>query len=1027
MSISYVYISDLQQHMKTQWKEQYRYFVETRASKAIIERIKEEQCFIISGPFGCGKSSLAFHIALKLEEALEYDFMIISNPDDLLKYASDYKKQVFLIDDVFGKYSVSEYDMMWWNRQGESFQHLLTRNTNLRLLMTSRLHIYKYLAVNVIHLRVNVCHINLISDDLVLTYEERQTIGRCYLSDNVISKLAKSVVSLYSFFPLLCANFYNHQAENDIQHFTLPLEHVKTEIENIQKSQDLFYLALSVLIVCDNKMQKEFLNQNDHEYDEMLNCVSKELGYGKKISKNLLLLRIIALTGSYLSDKDSYLECLNVNLFNVLAFCIGPSLMNSILRYGTMSFIIERMQPETLCGHYPNLTIIIPKSSLESYFERLLVELKTGSFVFFKKKHHVLDECRESFITYMEHNLRKGDLKTGIDATTVLHVVSAEGYEEYVDFFLGLDTNMVNQQDNYGQTALHKACMKGHINISNLLLDNGAYIDISDNDSKSALDIACDCGLSDTCMAELLLSRNAKIRQKLTDARTALHIACVNNEIKVASLLLKYKAKVNKRDYHGYTPLHLACKNGHVDIVELLITHRPKINVSDYKGKTALHFACRNGHLKVAELLLLHKANPNQCDMLRNTPIFIACETNHIKIVKLLLDYKADVNCKNLAQMTLLHVACLIDNKEIVSLLIENGALIDEPAKDFQTALFLACLKGYHSIAAELLRHGASLNKANQNGQTPLHIACKEVHGETVKILINAGANMNDSNNNGMTPLHMACTGESEEIVKLLISAGVDVTKDNNDGKAPLDIALKSRKKEIVSLLLKANVDESTGKNECIPSLLNACTEGNEAVVEVLLDSVAYVNEVDKDGMTPLLMACKGGKENIVTMLINAGVDVNKGNTNGITPLLMACDEGNEAIVKVLLNSVAIVNKSDTNGMTPLHAACKIGNNNLVSLLLKAGAEVNKCDKNGIKPLHIAYKKTGNGGLNLGAEGETVGFMIFDNTCRGGIKEIIRLLLDAGASVNKDDTYDAIPVQVAYPNEKKFIRDLFFS
>ncbi|CAG2236460.1 unnamed protein product [Mytilus edulis] len=412
----------------------------------------------------------------------------------------------------------------------------------------------------------------------------------------------------------------------------------------------------------------------------MLKFVSKELGYEKKTSKQLLLLHLIALTGSYVREKDFSFECLNVDFFNALACCIGPSIMYSILRYGSMSFIIERVHPEISSGHYPNLTIVIPKSLLEIYFERVLVQIETGSFDFFMGNQHVLAECRESFITYLKRNVRNGVLKTSIRATMVLHVVSTEGYEEYVHFFIGIDKNLVNQQDSNGQTALHKACIKGHVNIAKLLLDNGANIDIHDNNYKTALDIACDSGLNDTCLVDFLLSRKAKIGPKLTDFRTALHVACERNRFDLAELLLKYKASVNEQDYRQYTPLHLACKNGHVDIVELLMEHKPKLNLFDFKGRTALFYcaceqgsfeiaemllinkaivdfddkegstplyaACKNGNLKVAKLLLLNKANPNKRNAFRNTPILIACEKNHIEIVKLLLVYEVDVNCK---------------------------------------------------------------------------------------------------------------------------------------------------------------------------------------------------------------------------------------------------------------------------------------------------------------------------------------------------------------------------------------------
>jgi len=43
--------------------------------------------------------------------------MIISDLDDIIKYATDEKKQLFVLDDMFGKYSLNDHNTGWWSRQ----------------------------------------------------------------------------------------------------------------------------------------------------------------------------------------------------------------------------------------------------------------------------------------------------------------------------------------------------------------------------------------------------------------------------------------------------------------------------------------------------------------------------------------------------------------------------------------------------------------------------------------------------------------------------------------------------------------------------------------------------------------------------------------------------------------------------------------------------------------------------------------------------------------------------------------------
>jgi ABC-type polar amino acid transport system ATPase subunit len=45
-----------------------------------------EQCVMITGPFGSGKSMTVFYVALRLEDVDGFDIMIVSDLDDIIKY-----------------------------------------------------------------------------------------------------------------------------------------------------------------------------------------------------------------------------------------------------------------------------------------------------------------------------------------------------------------------------------------------------------------------------------------------------------------------------------------------------------------------------------------------------------------------------------------------------------------------------------------------------------------------------------------------------------------------------------------------------------------------------------------------------------------------------------------------------------------------------------------------------------------------------------------------------------------------------
>ncbi|XP_067678312.1 uncharacterized protein [Haliotis asinina] len=116
----------------------------------------------------------------------------------------------------------------------------------------------------------------------------------------------------------------------------------------------------------------------------------------------------------------------------------------------------------------------------------------------------------------------------------------------------------------------------------------------------------------------------AKINKTNTKGETALHLACMKNQIvKLKQLLAVPGVDVNARDHAGWTPLHEACNKGNVECVDLLLKYVPARTMDSYLNKnqpckkvdllactpdgiTPLHDAVASNHLDVCRLLLTH-------------------------------------------------------------------------------------------------------------------------------------------------------------------------------------------------------------------------------------------------------------------------------------------------------------------------------------------------------------------------------------------------------------------------------------
>lgn len=79
-------------------------------------------------------------------------------------------------------------------------------------------------------------------------------------------------------------------------------------------------------------------------------------------------------------------------------------------------------------------------------------------------------------------------------------------------------------------------------------------------------------------MRELLQS-DYNIDAKNQDGQTALHLACLEGEPKIALELLDRGASPNCLDGKGHTPLHYACREGYFHCVQHLLDHGASMTI----------------------------------------------------------------------------------------------------------------------------------------------------------------------------------------------------------------------------------------------------------------------------------------------------------------------------------------------------------------------------------------------------------------------------------------------------------------
>ena len=161
----------------------------------------------------------------------------------------------------------------------------------------------------------------------------------------------------------------------------------------------------------------------------------------------------------------------------------------------------------------------------------------------------------------------------------------------------------VDLQDEDGQTALFHALRNKGIpfGILSSLVKNGANLNTRRKYDKCTplMSVTQSCGMYEEQLVTWLVENGADVDLQDKDGLTALHYACkTDNSCEVVSCLIKNGANINACTGNKVTPLMRAAKKGNSDVVSLLIARGANVDLKDKDGDTAFHYtACEEDSL----------------------------------------------------------------------------------------------------------------------------------------------------------------------------------------------------------------------------------------------------------------------------------------------------------------------------------------------------------------------------------------------------------------------------------------------
>jgi ankyrin repeat protein len=504
-----------------------------------------------------------------------------------------------------------------------------------------------------------------------------------------------------------------------------------------------------------------------------------------------------------------------------------------------------------------------------------------------------------------------------------------------------------------------------------------------------------------TALAERLVRAGADLTGNW--GSEALTNAAAMGNLGLVSFLIEKGANPNPQDTSNWYPILLiATRMGDEELVELLLKHGARVDTSFDQNNcpSMLASAARNGDCQLVQLLLDGGVHTDDRFARRETALGIAADRGHSKLAIKLLNAGAAVHPPLLrlllggssnTEMSALYEAIRHGHQDVIKLLLEHRAdpntrtyHRDDPDGTGMTALYVAVATNNIQAVRLLLNAGARVNEINlqinlqdnlpsyrYRKETALQRAVRTSNTGLVKILLNAGAiaispfseiqlrkESEYQDNFSYNTVNLLVHNPDSEITGLLYTA--DPSAILKYGAHFLHSAIRWDDIEMAQFLLDAGVDVNGVPTESFQgtALQHAVSAGNFELAHILLDYGANVNAPPRGnhGRTALQSAAGIGSTELVHILLNRGADIHApGTIEHGTALQLAAKSGYVEIVKLLFHFITIrdsqtnapsnCSNSDTASndwrSTMLPAAARGGLFEIVKLLLTEGADIN--------------------------------------------------------------------------------------
>ncbi|XP_071138284.1 uncharacterized protein [Mytilus edulis] len=399
-----------------------KYFVNTTAIKCVMNYIHQHECVSVIGPSGVGKTFLVYHVALEMEK-IGYTILKVDSPKQIKKHYISDNKLLFVVDDMCGNYTANTEKLEEWKSSMNDITEILDKNM-CKLILTCRLQVFQ--DEEFTHSKFKLFHeciCNLVDKKHALTFSEKQQLAKMYFKNTADEKLKP--IFQYNFFPVLCQLYDRRDISNFSEDAFLkdPFAFYKVELDNLYHDCKYKFVALLLLVVCNNRLQRKDLTNKEDKVLNILWHIREECPI-KQFTISEFNKELEVLTQTFVVNDNGTYHTIHDKLFDFLAYYFGKRYNQLIIKHADMDFLNARCsiidKDESHKNTREDYVIGIEDDNLQLYTERVFNDKKQDEqkYIHLWFNRNVHNETFQNTLCAMIEKLKKEEISNLIETSS---------------------------------------------------------------------------------------------------------------------------------------------------------------------------------------------------------------------------------------------------------------------------------------------------------------------------------------------------------------------------------------------------------------------------------------------------------------------------------------------------------------------------------------------------------------------------------------------------------------------------------